>query len=250
MMKLLILSDLHLEFEPLTPPTVEADVVVLPGDIWLKDNGIHWARETWPDKPIIYVAGNHEFYRTERTSMLETLRRSASEADVHFLENDEVVLDGVRFLGCSLWTDFELFGTDRKLDCMREGQVSLNDFRLIQDGPDLFTPEGSARLFNESSAWLSSKLAGKHEGKTVVVTHHLPSIRSVAHDHREDILSACFASNLDRLLGRVELWVHGHTHVSTDYMAEGTRVICNPRGYVRQGRTENSKFNAGRVIEI
>jgi predicted phosphodiesterase len=249
-MKLLVLSDLHFEFEPLTPPTTEADVVVLPGDIWTKDNGIYWARQTWPDKPIIYVSGNHEFYRTERTSMLNTLRISAREADVHFLENDEVVLDGVRFLGCSLWTDFELFGRDMRLDCIREGRDNLNDFRLIFEGPELFTPSDSVTLFNESKAWLSSKLNEKFEGKTVVVTHHLPSMRSVAPQYSEDLLSACFASNLDELLGLSEVWIHGHTHTSFDYLVEGTRVVCNPRGYVQKGKAENPDFNPSLVVDL
>lgn len=249
-MKLLVLSDLHLEFEPLTPPAIEADVVVLPGDIWLKDNGIRWARETWPDKPIVYVAGNHEFYHTERTSMLETLRRSAREADIHFLEDDAVVINDVRFLGCSLWSDFELFGSDKKNKCMTEGGYRLSDFRVINEGSNPFAPEDSVRLFNESSAWLSSKLDESHEGKTVVVTHHLPSKRSVAPQYKEDMLSACFASNLDRLLGRSELWIHGHTHTNFDYIADGTRVVCNPRGYVRHGHAENSEFNASLVIEL
>lgn len=249
-MKLLILSDLHLEFESLTLQTVDVDVIVLPGDIWTKDNGIHWARATWPNKPIVYVAGNHEFYHTERKSMLETLRISAREADVHFLENDEIVIEGVRFLGCSLWTDFELFGSDKKLGCMREGQENLNDFRLINEGPDLFTPRDAIRVFNESSTWLASKLAEQHQGKTVVVTHHLPSMLSVATQYKEDLLSACFASNLDQLLGKSDLWVHGHTHTSFDYMVKGTRVVCNPRGYVRRGKKENADFNAELVIEI
>jgi len=248
-MEILVLSDLHLEFANLPPPASKVDVVILAGDIWTKDNGIHWARAIWPDKPIVYVAGNHEFYHTERIAMLETLRNSAREADVHFLENDAIVIDGVRFLGCSLWTDFELFGPDKKLGCMREGRENLNDFRLIHEGANLFTPRDAIRVFNESSAWLSSKLDEQYQGKTVVVTHHLPSIRSVAPQYKEDVLSACFASSLDRLLGRSELWIHGHTHTSFDYMVEGTRVICNPRGYVRRGHAENADFNAGLVID-
>lgn len=88
------------------------------------------------------------------------------------------------------------------------------------------------------------------EGKTVVVTHHLPSMRSVAERYRHELLSACFASNLDHLLGYSALWVHGHTHDSFDYAAHGTRVICNPRGYCRAGQPENRQFNPALVVEV
>lgn len=249
-MKLLVLSDLHLEFEPLTPPAVEADVIVLPGDIWTKDNGIYWARETWPDKPIIYVAGNHEYYRTERNAMLKTLRTSARETDVHFLENDEVMLDGVRFLGCTLWTDFLLFGWKKRLDCMQDGWENLNDFKLIHEGQERFMPEDAIRLFKESKTWLSAKLSEKHDGSTVVVTHHLPSMKSVSARYSQDLLSACFASNVDELLGHSETWIHGHTHDRFDYAVNGTRVVCNPRGYVQNGIQENPEFDPALVIDI
>ena len=89
-MKILVLSDLHLEFANLSPPNSKVDLVILAGDIWKKDQGIHWARATWPTIPIIYLAGNHEFYRTERNACLGALRSSAQKANVHFLENDEI----------------------------------------------------------------------------------------------------------------------------------------------------------------
>lgn len=249
-MKILVLSDLHLEFANLPPPTSEVDVVVLAGDIWKNDHGIHWARATWPNTEIIYVAGNHEYYRGERNAVLQSLRSAANDTGVNFLDNDEVIIGDVRFLGATLWTDFKLFGPEKKKEAINTGFYGINDFMVINEGMNKFTPEESIRLFDESSAWLSSKLDEKFEGKTVVVTHHLPSWRSVAPQYKEDMLSACFASNLDRLLGRSELWIHGHTHTNFDYLAEDTRVICNPRGYVQHGHAENAEFNAELVIEI
>lgn len=251
-MKILILSDLHLEFANISPPTAEVDVVVLAGDIWKKDHGIYWARATWPNTPIIYIAGNHEFYRTERIACLNALRSAANEVDVHFLENDEIVIDGVRFLGCTLWTDFELFSkTHSKDDAIDRCIEYLADFRWITEVAESFSPNDAMRLFNESAAWLTRKLMHEpFDGKTVVVTHHLPSMRSVAPQYANDLSSAGFASNLDVLFCYSELWIHGHTHTSFDYSAEGTRVICNPRGYLIRGVAENTEFNPELVVEI
>jgi predicted phosphodiesterase len=99
---------------------------------------------------------------------------------------------------------------------------------------------------------LQDRLDEDFEGKTVVVTHHLPSIQSVSERYKDSDLSACFASNLDYLFGeKVDVWIHGHTHDSLDYTVCGTRVICNPRGYERYGSgPENYDFNPELTIEI
>jgi predicted phosphodiesterase len=253
-MKLHILSDLHLEFSSFTPPATDADVVVLAGDIWKGSAGIDWARETFPDKWILYIAGNHEFYGRPRLETLAKLRIAARECGVHFLDDAAVVIDGVRFLGATLWTDFRLFGDEAKPMAMAEGQRGLNDFRVIYDGRSgTFSPSDSIRLHEKSLAWLKAQLEEPFDGKTVVVTHHLPSQRSVAERFKGSVLSACFASNLDYLMGNppVNLWIHGHTHDSFDYEVLGTRVLCNPRGYVTYQRTvENFDFDPGLVAEV
>jgi predicted phosphodiesterase len=253
-LKLFIVSDLHLEFgHNFQPPESadQADIIVLPGDIWKKDNGIYWARATWPDKPIVYIAGNHEFYGSQRAHVLAMLCIAANETGVHFLENDEVVIDGVRFLGCTLWTDFMLYGEPVSKGVMKFCQQHINDFRVIHEGPAHFSPVDSIRLFSESAAWLESQLAEDFNGDTVVVTHHLPSSKSVHKKWKGDLGSAAFASNLDHLFGRCKLWIHGHTHDSFDYVAEGTRVVCNPLGYQRYDKGfENPDFKPGLIVEI
>lgn len=250
-MKILILSDLHLEFANFSPSTEEVDLVILAGDIWKKDQGIYWARDTWPNTEIIYVAGNHEFYGSERNAVLSLLRSAAEETGVHFLDNDEVVINGIRFLGATLWTDFELFGVILKEDAISAGKHGLNDFRMIVEKVDTFSPEDAIALCNTSVDWLAAKLITEDDAlKTVVVTHHLPSMQSVLGRYRNDILSACFASNLDVLLGYSDFWIHGHTHHSFDYTVNGTRVICNPRGYIHRGAQENLDFNPGLVVHI
>lgn len=252
-MKLHILSDLHLNTAAYKPQNlIDRDaVVVLPGDIGKDDQGIRWARNTYPEHEIVYAPGNHEFYGSQRIATMALMRKSAQECRVHLLDNDEAIIGGVRFLGATLWTDFCLFGRDAREIAMMEGGYGLNDFRLIREGANnAFSPTRSIDLHEISLVWLSTKLDEPFDGSTVVVTHHLPSMQSVDLRFKESLLSACFASNLDHLFGKMELWVHGHTHSSMDYEASGTRVVCNPRGYAMDGNIENSRFNPDLMVEM
>lgn len=249
---LFIASDLHLEFQKFQPhrSSLRADIVILAGDIWLGNKGIYWARKNWPDTPIIYVAGNHEFYGSSRPEALKSLQKAATETGVHFLDDDEVVIQGIRFLGATLWTDFELFGEEATEEMMDIGLKGLNDFRVIREGNDRFSPADAKGLFNASVIFLETKLQEQFDGPTVVVTHHLPSKQSVAQRFMNSPISACFASHLDHLFGKCELWVHGHTHDNFDYEVDGTRVICNPRGYYYYDGIENFVFDPDLLLEI
>ncbi len=257
-MKIHAVSDLHLEMSNLRPHPASdtVDVIVLAGDIWKKDHGIAWARANWPDKRIVYVAGNHEFYGSNRKDVLAMMRIAARQYGVDFLENDELIIDGehesVRFLGATLWTSFELFGLEQKRNAMFDGQRALNDFRVIFEGEWHFSAQDSINLHQESVKWLEMKLKREpFDGATVVVTHHAPSWESVVPKYRHDLVSACFASRLDHLLGFSELWLHGHTHSSLDYMVGDTRVVCNPRGYSRYDRdVENTGFDPALVLDV
>lgn len=253
-MKLHIISDLHNEFSMHVPTAAsyEADVIVLAGDIWKNSRGIGWARETWPNHRIIYVAGNHEFYGKVRAPLLAQLRVEAKACDVDFLENDEVIIDGIRFLGATLWTDFQLLGEKTGRQCMFEAQQYMTDFRVIHEGRRHFSPMDSVVLHKTSVEFIKTKLDTHFDGKTVVVTHHLPSQRSVALRFIEDTLSPCFASDLDYLLDgkKADLWIHGHTHDNFDYVYNGLRIVCNPRGYVTMNGTENTLFNASFIVEV
>ena len=260
-MRIHILSDTHLEFAEYEDHTVECDVIVLAGDIHLGIQGIEWARQRWADKEIVYVPGNHEYYRSQFDQMNEQLVEAGKLYGVHVLNRGEVTIGGVRFLGATLWTDFELFGEGEKPWAMRECSSYLADFRAIRYGEGGFTPEDSIHLHRQDVAWLESKLRGGEpfdgtsaagvRGKTVVVTHHLPSMQSVAARYAKELTSAGFASDLSRLLGLSELWIHGHTHDSFDYVEAETRVICNPRGYVTYGNgQENFCFNPALVVEV
>ena len=255
-MKLLVLSDLHNEFEPLEldhAALADVDVIVLAGDIHTKGRSVEWAKRLAADlsKPAIMVAGNHEFYDGHFNTAIVKLRETARGSDVHVLENDTLVLDGVRFLGCTLWTDFKLFGTESSIKLsVRETLNKMNDFRYIKTaGYRRLHPNDTIRRHEQSRAWLTSSLATPFEGKTVVVTHHAPSPRSIEPKFSSDPMSPAYASDLESLMGpSVQLWVHGHMHVGFDYDVNGTRILCNPRGY--SPRYLNTGFDPALVIEI
>jgi len=273
-MKIHILSDLHMEFAEYEPDEMlrhreissfEFDVLVLAGDIGKHTHGLEWARKhnvfTWGLRPIIYVPGNHEFYGAEIFGIREQLQRCADDArergiPIYVLDDESVEIDGVRFLGSTLWTDYQLFGKGAEMGfAMRQASHFLNDHSVIRCAPQSrFTPSQALSLHNDSVTWLSAELAKPHSGKTVVVTHHLPSAQSVAERYKKEPLSAAFASNLDHLVKKADLWVHGHTHDNFDYQLGKCRVVCNPRGYVREryeGRQiENKNFNPELVVEI
>jgi predicted phosphodiesterase len=250
-MKIHVLSDLHLEFADFQPPATDADVVVLAGDISVGSKGIAWA-EAHFHVPVIYVAGNHEYYK--RDLMLQAELRERAVGRVHFLDHDQVIIDGVRFLGATLWTDFLLFGEERKSASLAAARQHILDFRLIRDRGAPFTPERSIELHRHSRAWLATQLHGtSYAGTTVVVTHHGPHWSSVHARWRDDLCTPGFVSDLEELLGAAPLWIHGHTHDSFDYQVNGTRVVCNPRGYARAeapDRQENTAFAPDLVVTV
>ena len=250
-MKLNVLSDLHLSLGALAAPGTEADVVVLAGDIARPKEAIAWASGL--AKPVLYVPGNHEFYGASIAGTVEELKRLSVGTSIRVLDNDEVIIDGVRFLGTTLWTDFMLCGEgEKRVAAMQEAQRFMRDFSRIRIGEAPFTPEASAALFARAAAWLERRLAQPHAGPTVVITHHAPSRKSIHPRFADSPMNACFVSDAERLIdgSRARLWIHGHTHDSFDYVANGTRVLCNPRGYAKDGVNENPSFDANLLAAV
>ena len=247
-MKLRILNDLHIEFEDFEPPAAAADVVILAGDIGVGLEGLHWAKARFPDRPVIYVPGNHEFYHHDLSLIAEL--KAQAPGHIHVLNDDHVVIDSVRFLGSTLWTDFALFGEGERFYAMKTAGRGMTDFSIIRNEGRKFTPQDAARLHTASRGWLASKLAESFDGRTVVVTHHAPSSRSVHPRYARDQLTPAFASSLEMMMDgeRAALWVHGHMHDAFDYEICGTRVVCNPRGYAP--RDLNPDFRPDFVMEI
>jgi predicted phosphodiesterase len=250
-MRLNVLSDLHLSLGPLAIPQNDADVVILAGDIARPKEAIAWASGF--SKPVLYVPGNHEFYGGSIAGTVAELKRLSAGSNIHVLDDNELVIEGVRFLGSTLWTDFMLFGEGEQRElAMHEAQRFMRDFSRIRVGESAFTPEASAALFVQHSAWLAGRLAAPHAGPTVVVTHHAPSPRSIHPRFVDSLMNPCFVSDAEHLIDgrRARLWIHGHTHDSFDYFVNGTRVLCNARGYAKDGVNENPLFDANLSVEV
>jgi Icc-related predicted phosphoesterase len=253
-MKLQILSDLHLEM--MKPPyswhipETAAEVVVLAGDIGVGLSGVKWAvREAERlQKCAVYVPGNHEYYG-ERLNVLQKMRAVARGSRVHVLDLDEVMLQGVRFLGTTLWTDYLAFGRDHRAEAMDQAARFLNDHRLI-NRPDGFTPSDAPECHERGRAWLEAKLDTKWDGPTVVVSHHAPSLVGTDGRFRKDYLTAAFVSDLEGLIETYSptLWIHGHTHHCAQYVVAHTRVAANQKGYPHEPAT--GKFDPLLLIEI
>jgi len=251
-MKLQIMSDLHLGFGELTVPSTDADVIVLAGDIARPRQAIRWAYGL--GKPVIYVPGNHEFYGGVIGQTLSELKGLAAETGIHVLDDDELMLGGVRFLGCTLWTDLSLYGQGAAHDLsVRAAWQCMRDFSLIRsEAKKLFTPDDMVARCTAHLGWLERRLDEARSCPTVVVTHHAPSPRSIHKSFAGSPINAAYIVDLERLFGadRVALWIHGHTHHSFDYTVNGTRVICNPRGYALDGVNQNHAFDPAFTVEV
>jgi len=247
-MKLHVLSDLHTEFANFSPPGTDADVVVLAGDIGVGLGGIEWAVRRFSEVPVIYVPGNHEFYDHD-IGLTDELKATAP-ANIHILNNDKLELDGVRFVGSTLWTDFKLHGEGEAWFARRRAMRLMEDFTLIRNGGRRLTPEDSVAVHETSKAWLVGELESEFDGPTVVVTHHLPASTSIAKRYTNDPLNPAFASRLEDVIEkyRPELWIHGHTHVPCDYELFDTRIVCNPGGY--PGENRRSEFRDDLVVSV
>lgn len=264
-MRIQLASDLHLEHldryfpgERVIRPAPGADVLVLAGDI---SNGTHAIDifKDWP-APVIYVAGNHEFYGLCREDVIDELRSKACGTAITFLERDTFDFGGVRILGCTLWTDYLLNSPKSKSRTMSEIDSRLSDHRYIRTRSGaLFSPSHALSDHKISRAWLENELAQPYDGKTVVVTHHGPHRLSIHPRYANETINAAFASDLTPMVEKADFWFHGHVHDSFDYPVGRDRVIANPLGYPRNKssvsaakdlRFENEHFDFAKVIDI
>jgi len=244
---------------------IGTDLIILAGDIASGDKGLIWARQTFYTHPIIYIAGNHEYYWHD-LSDIETMRKTAQELDIVFLDNDEFTLNEVKFLGTTLWTDFNKFSLK---DVNSEWQTH-NDYKQISSKEwwgktdnrnealklmkpisgfhfeaDFFSPTVAYLLHQKSVQWLWKKLAEPYKGKTVIISHHIPSHQgfSIKYGKYKDY-SRC--SDLDILIktNSIDLWLHGHSHESLDYKIGNTRIISNTNSVI------SNNFNPDLLIKI
>jgi predicted phosphodiesterase len=263
-----ILSDLHLELSrgwDLSSGDVRPrfHVLVIAGDLIPRmERGVKWLRERVPDRPVIYIAGNHEGYGCDIDRTIEKAKEAAAGTSIHVLQNENVRIGDVTFAGATLWTDFDLFG-DQRL-AMRVAADRMNDFRKIRVARyvERFRPSHALARHMESRAFLEAQMRKPRAGPLVVVTHHAPH---PAHLVEPDILTAAYRSDLTALMsprpddGRgalrpADLWIYGHTHESFDSVIGATRVVSNAKGYgpwpPRERAWENPRFDPHYVIEI
>lgn len=263
-MQIQLASDLHLEVvtrhfprERLIQPAPDAELLVLAGDIHNGSAAVRLFRD-WP-VPVIYVAGNHEFYDGTLETVTRELESDSRGTSIHFLERQSYVAGELRILGCTLWTDYQLYGSDP--ESRRKAQdycdSHLHDRRAISSGSGRFTAQLALEQHERARSWLESELRRPFAGKTVVVTHHAPHPLSISEKYQGSPSNPGFVSNLSDLLCSAHLWMHGHCHDTADYRVGNCRVVANPRGYARWSGTpgaaseltfENPRFAPDLVI--
>lgn len=267
-MKLQLLSDLHLESHPhfRAEPLPGADMLVLAGDIGSYQQGSRLIdpdfglgrfspRNGWP-VPVIYVPGNHEYDNVDFDETHERLRALCDELEIIWLERESRVIEGVRFVGTTLWADFDALAepTDslaealkKRGKAMRAADFYLEKAATMRNG-ELFL---AAQLREQALAcqdWLTQALAEPFDGTTVVITHFAPSLESGDPRYGLTPGTAGFCNALDALLPRAQLWLHGHLHCPSDYVKNGCRVVANPLGYARNGEQEG--YRPQLLIEV
>lgn len=252
-MKLLVGSDLHLEMYANQreaekgrinnlPDASEYDVVVLAGDINSGLNGVYWAERFFPeDKQIVFVPGNHEYYNKDYT-VLSTAFENYKFDRTHVLMGSGTVIDGVQFVGGTLWSEVNLPGYRNDEYII---QQSINDFRLIQYGNiEKFSVSRMKSIHAAEVEKIDNIVEASEYEKKVLVTHFLPSMKCISPKYAGDSLNPYFCNNIDWLVNKFSLSIFGHTHDKIDVTTEaGVRMFANPHGYVMGDRYEHEDWD-------
>jgi len=271
-MRIQLLSDLHLEVHPhfVPQPAQGADLLVLAGDIGsyqsgslLPDADFGLARFSplhgWPT-PVLYLPGNHEYDGLDFDATHDRLRETCERLGMVWLEREVLQIGGVRFIGTTLWTDFDALGPQpeepgadlAQLLRAREKAYRAANYYLRKTGSVRAGKPMLAQEVREQALvcqdWLRLALQQPHVGATVVVTHFAPSLRSADPRYGMTPGTAGFCNALDDLVARADLWLHGHLHAPSDYLHHGCRVVANPLGYAR--KDEQLAFQPAALIHL
>lgn len=270
-MRAWIVSDIHyspmdaLGGAPFRIP--DADICVCAGDIsnHISTSIAYLLRDIEPHMPVILVLGNHDYYDISIDFALERARREIEGTRIHLLENQSIEMAGCRFVGATLWTDFAVsIGGDEHIPPEERRAFAFGlvpslmaDFSCIYRSDARRPGENGLITVREilerhiaSRRFIDQELSKPFEGRTIVVTHHAPLMESFDARFFGHVTNAAFGSDLSDLIARrrPSVWIHGHIHRFCDYMADKTRVICNPRGY--GGEREISGFRSRFVIDL
>jgi predicted phosphodiesterase len=277
-MRIQLFSDLHLERDPAFQPIIQpgTDVVVLAGDIGSyqersrlpsEDFGLERFSPLRPGAPrarVLYVPGNHEFDGLEYDAAYERLHRVCDYLRIEWLDRETIVIDGVRFVGTTLWSDFDaIAGQEQDLTkqlqarnkAYRAANYYLSKNTTFRNGEAVLA-EQQREMSLACQAWLRDALAAPFDGPTVAVTHYAPSLRSADPRYGVTPGTAGFCNAMDELIPWADVWMHGHLHCANDYLVEGKRagvprtcrVVANPLGYASKG--EQAAFREDLVIEV
>jgi hypothetical protein len=202
----------------------------------------------------LYVAGNHEYYGAHLGLLSELQKPDWEAKGVRFLEKRTTLVGDTRFLGCTLWSGFSLYGKDYAKAYMGMAERGIADYELIEGrGSKPITPIDTFRLHQLAVAWLDGELRKPFDGKTVVITQFAPHPACVAPEYEGSELSPYFVTDLSNLMERhrIDVWCYGHTHTNTDFVAEnGCRVISNQKGYPKEQLAGGKAFEPGLVITL
>lgn len=260
----LVLSDIHLEWDGKNPvqfskvfPERWADAVFLAGDI---AGGLH----AMPliehflslGYEVFYTPGNHEFYGHHIDTLVDQWRQLEREAvGFHFMHKDVVEVGNLRILGAPLWASIDtlrvhpLNGVERVAvdGITRMKMKEMQDFRSIRK----FPVEGMIEAFWDQYNWLVKELEKPCEKPFLIMTHYLPSERSVDPVFKNSPLNPAFYTELSHLMHEFDIrhWFHGHTHASCCYTEGNTDVFCNPRGY-KDINMVNPKFEWKNIVTV
>jgi len=290
-MNIQLLSDLHLESNPefMPTPATGADVLVLAGDIgsYQTDSALSAAGDAdfglkrfsplhgWPT-PVLFVPGNHEYDGLDFDQAHTRLQETCARLGITWLEREVLHLNGVRFVGTTLWTDFDALGPlagqalpdpnspkfpahfhhpnsqyTRQLKARDKAFRAANYYLRKTHTTRHAEPwlaEGVRAQALLCQDWLRQALSVPFDGPTVVVTHFAPSLNSADPRYGRVPGTAGFCNALDPWLSQAQLWLHGHLHCPSDYTHNGCRVVANPLGYAR--KNEQLMFQAQCVLEV
>jgi len=254
-MRISIASDVHLEFGGwrVHNPS-KSDLLILAGDILVahhltsqKDHKAKKAAIEFLDSVkgefdhVIAIMGNHELYNGDFATTPNILRDEYSKRGIVFLDNEVTTINDVKFIGGTMWTSCN----NRDPIAMIHIKMGMNDFQYIRKNGKLFTTTDACDEFDAFVKLVKAE-NDPTQKKTVVISHHAPSRRSIHEKYLSmgGDINYGYYSDLDNFIAdsKIDLWVHGHTHDPSDYHLGDTRVVCNPRGYVGHEIPRNFVF--------